>query len=144
MKALFERCPAELLCAIAAVVAPQVQAHLEAAFAQGVRRQEESDQKGQKAAPDSAGPYHGRKADWAPPALLSGLPDEVSELFEGCPPWMPPVTAADRPAHAYADLLRSMRRSLLDALPGMDANPRQPATSADSKRVKPPRHAPAT
>ena len=66
-KALFEACPASLLFAIAAVAAPQVQEHLEAAFAQGVRRQGESEERDKKFAPEVPGPYPGRKADWAPP-----------------------------------------------------------------------------
>jgi hypothetical protein len=138
VRALFERCPAWLLCAIAAVVAPQVQAHLERQFAQGVRRQDQADERGQKASPDAPGPYHGRKADWAPSSATRGVSDEVSELFEACPAWMPDVTGADRLPHAYADVLRSMRRSLLDALPGSDADPRPSATAADSKRFKRP------
>jgi hypothetical protein len=138
VRTLFEKCPAWLVCAIAAVVAPQVQAHLETTFAQGVRRQE-ADQRGQqKASPDSPGPYHGRKADWAPSSVNRGISDEVSEVFEACPAWMPDVTEADRLPHAYADVLRSVRRSLLDALPGAAANPRPPATAADSKRVNRP------
>ena len=48
VKALFEACPASLLCAIAAVAAPQVQEHLQTAFAQGVRRQGEAEKRDQK------------------------------------------------------------------------------------------------
>jgi hypothetical protein len=135
MRALFEKCPAWLLCAIAAVSAPQVQAHLETAFAQGVRRQDESEQRDQKASPDKPGPYHGRKADWAPASVATGISDEVSELFEACPAWMPDVTGADRLPHAFADVLQSLRRSLLVVLPGSDY-PRPSATAADSKRDK--------
>jgi hypothetical protein len=117
--ALFEACPAGLLCAIAAIVAPQVQAHLQAAFAQGVRRQGESEQRDRKFAPDEPGPYPGRKADWAPAWVKGrGLPLGVEELFEACPPWMPDLTGEDRTPHAFADALGCMRRSLLDSLGG--------------------------
>src|SRR5262249_62344641 len=43
VRALFETCPAWLVLAVAAVAAPQVQEHLQKAFAQGVRRQGESE-----------------------------------------------------------------------------------------------------
>jgi hypothetical protein len=119
VKALFEACPAGLLCAIAAVAAPQVQAHLQAAFAQGGRRQGESEQREQKRAPEEPGPYHGRMSDWAPDWMKGrGLPLGVEEMFEACPPWMPDLTGADRLPHAFADALGCMRRSLLDALGG--------------------------
>src|SRR4051794_23254467 len=52
VQGLFEACPASLLCAIAAVAAPQVQEHLQQAFAQGVRRQGESEKRDQKYAPE--------------------------------------------------------------------------------------------
>jgi hypothetical protein len=137
VKALFEACPAGLLCAIAAVVAPQVEAHLEKAFAQGVRRQGESEQREQKYAPEAPGPYPARKADWAPEWMKGrGLPVGVEEMFEACPPWMPDLTGEDRTPHAFADALRRMRRNLLDALPGADANPSQSPPITDSKRVK--------
>ena len=48
VQALFEACPASLLCAIAAVAAPQVQEHLQTAFAQGVRRQGECEKRDRK------------------------------------------------------------------------------------------------
>ena len=144
MKALFEACPAWLLCAIAAVAAPQVQEYLQAAFAQGVRRQGESEQRDQKFAPEAPGPYPGRKADWAPSSVKQGISDGVAELFEACPAWMPDITGADRMPHAYADALRSMRRSLLDGLGGPDAGPRQPTPITVSKRVKRPAAATAT
>jgi hypothetical protein len=143
--ALFEACPAGLLCAVAAVVAPQVQSHLEAAFAQGVRRQGESEQRDQKHAPDEPGPYPGRKADWAPAWVKGrGLPVGVEEMFEACPPWMPDLTGEDRTPHAFADALRSMRTSLLDALPGADADPRQSPPITVSKRAKRPAATTAT
>ena len=145
VRALFERCPAGLLCAIAAVVAPQVQAHLETTFAQGVRRQGESEQRDRKFAPEEPGPYPGRKADWAPSSVKhGGISDEVTELFEACPPWMPDLTGEDRLPHAFADALRCMRRSLLDEMAGADANPRQTPPITVSKRVKPPAAATAT
>jgi hypothetical protein len=137
MKALFERCPAWLLCAIASVAAPQVHEHLQTAFAQGVRRQGEVDVKGGRAAPEIPGPYHGRmKADWAPSWLRLGISDEVMNLFMECPAWMPDYFNTDREPFAYADVLRSVRHSLLDALPKSDATPRHSATSADTKRDK--------
>ena len=136
MKALFEACPAWLLCAIAAASAPLAQEHLQAAFTQGVRRQEESERRDQKAFPDRPGPYPGRKADWAPDWMRLGLPDEVSLLFEACPAWMPDVTGADRMPHAYADMLASLRQSLLDALPGQDAGQRRPPPITVTKPVK--------
>jgi hypothetical protein len=138
VQALFEKCPASLLCAIAAVAAPQVQEHLQTAFAQGVRRQDQSEQRDRKHAPEAPGPYPGRKVDWAPSSVRRGISDEVSELFEACPPWMPDVTGADRLPHAYADVLRCLRPSLLDRLGGSDADPRQPAPITVSKRVKRP------
>jgi hypothetical protein len=144
VRTLFEECPAWLLCAIAAVVTPQVQAHLESTFAQGVRRQEESEQRDKKVSPDMPGPYPGRKADWAPDSVKQGISDELSELFEACPVWMPDVTGADRLPHAYADVLRSLRHSLLDSLAESNADPRQSPTSTDSKRVKRPGAATAT
>lgn len=144
MRALFEECPAWLLCAIAAVAGPQVQAHLQRVFAQGMIRQDELEQRGQKTMPDAPGPYQGRKADWAPASVTRGISDEVSELFESCPAWMPDITGADRLPHAFADLLRSLRRSLLDVLGGSDADPGPSATAADSKRDKRPGSAAAT
>jgi hypothetical protein len=139
VKALFEACPAGLLCAIAAVVAPQVQEHLQTAFAQGVRRQGESEQREQKYAPEAPGPYPARKADWAPDWMKGrGLPVGVEEMFEACPPWMPDLTGEDRTPHAFADALRHMRRDLLDSLGGADAGQRQPTPITDSKRVKRP------
>src|SRR5439155_1558171 len=83
------------LCAIAAVAAPRVQEYLQAAFAQGVRRQGESEQRDRKHAPEAPGPYPGRKADWAPSVVKRGLSQGVEELFEACPAWMPDVTGAD-------------------------------------------------
>jgi hypothetical protein len=136
MHALFEACPAWLLCAIAAVAAPQVQEHLQKAFAQGVRRQGECEQRDRKHAPEAPGPYPGRKADWAPSSVRRGIPQGVEELFEACPAWMPDLTGADRLPHAYADALRCMRQSLLDELAGAGAGPRQPAPITVSKRVK--------
>jgi hypothetical protein len=142
VKALFEQCPASLLCAIAAVAAPQVREHLEAAFAQGVRRQGECEKRDRKHAPEAPGPYPGRKADWAPSVVRRGLSKEVEELFEACPAWMPDVTGADRLPHAYADALRSMRQSLLDELGAADAGPRRSVPTSVSKRVN--RPGPAT
>jgi hypothetical protein len=137
MKALFEACPAWLLCAVAAVAAPLAQEHLQTAFAQGLRRQGEWERSEQERAPDQPGPYHGRMSDWAPDWMRHGLPDEVSLLFEACPAWMPDVTGADRMPHAYADMLASLRKSLLDAPGGPDAGPRQPPPITVTKRVKP-------
>jgi hypothetical protein len=138
MKALFETCPAWLLCAIAAAAAPLAQEHLQTAFAQGVRRQDEMEKREQERAPDEPGPYHGRMADWAPDWMRLGLPDGVSELFEACPAWMPDVTGEDRTPHAFADVLRDLRRSLLDSLSGQDAGPRQPPPITVTKRAKRP------
>src|SRR5206468_6964827 len=98
--ALFEACPASLLCAVAAAAAPRVREHLQAAFAQGVRRQGECERRDQRFAPEAPGPYPGRKADWAPSSVRRGISDDVSELFEACPAWMPDVTGADRMPHA--------------------------------------------
>src|SRR5262249_6518781 len=72
------------------------------------------------------------------PAMRLGLPDEVSDLFEACPAWMPDLTGGDRLPHAYADALRSMRRSPLDELAGADARPRQPPPITVTKRVNRP------
>ena len=139
MKALFEACPAWLLCAVAAVAAPLAQEHLQTAFAQGVRRQGEAEQRDKKYAPEAPGPYPGRKADWAPGWMKGrGLPLGVEEMFEACPPWMPDLTGEDRTPHAYADVLRCMRQSLLDELGGQDAGQRQPPPITVSKRVKRP------
>jgi hypothetical protein len=138
VKALFEACPASLLCAIAAVAAPQAQEHLQAAFAQGVRRQGECERRDQKFAPEEPGPYPGRKADWAPSVVKRGISEAVEELFEACPAWMPDVTGADRLPHAYADALRSMRQSLLDELGGADVGPRPSVPITVSKRAKRP------
>jgi hypothetical protein len=138
MKALFEACPAWLLCAVAAVAAPLAQEHLRAAFVQGVRRQEETERREQERAPDEPGPYHGRMADWAPDWMRLGLPDSVSDLFEACPAWMPDLTGDDRTPHAFADVLRDLRRSLLDSLGRPDAVPRQPPPITVTKPVKRP------
>jgi hypothetical protein len=139
MKALFEACPAWLLCAIASAAAPQAQEHLQTAFAQGVRRQGECEKRDQKYAPEEPGPYPGRKADWAPSWMKKrGLPDGVAELFRACPAWMPDVTGADRTPHAYADALRDMRQSLLDELGVSDAGQRQSVPSTVTKRAKRP------
>jgi hypothetical protein len=136
--ALFEACPASLLCAIAAVAAPQVQDHLQKAFAQGVRRQGECERRDQKHAPEAPGPYPGRKADWAPSSVKRGISQAVEELFEACPAWMPDLTGADRLPHAYADALRDMRRSLLDELGGADVTSRQSVPITVTKRAKRP------
>ena len=136
VQALFEACPASLLCAVAAVAAPQVHEHLQTAFAQGVRRQGECEQRDRKYAPEDPGPYPGRKADWAPSVVKRGLSKEVERLFEECPAWMPDVTGADRLPHAYADALRGMRQSLLDELAGAGAGPRQPVPITVTKRAK--------
>ena len=138
MKALFERCPAWLLCAIASVIAPRVEEHLHEAFARGVRRQGEVDEKGSKEAPGQAGPYHGwMKADWAPSSVGLGISEEVMNLFMECPAWMPDYLGTDREPFAYADVLRGVRRDLLDRL-GADASPRHSATSDHGKRDKRP------
>ena len=137
MKALFERCPAWLLCAIAAVAAPQVQAHLETAFAQGVRRQGETEQRERERSPQEPGPYHGRLCDWAPDWLSLGIPHQALDVFCACPAWMPDMTGNDRMPEAYAELLRSVRSDLLDRL-GAGDDPRQWLTSPDSKRDKRP------
>ena len=134
VQAVFEACPASLLCAIAAVAAPQVQEHLQQAFAQGVRRQGECEKRDRKYAPEAPGPYPGRKADWAPSSVKRGISKEVERLFEECPVWMPDMTGADRTPHAYADALRGMRQSLLDSLGGSGAVPRQPVPSTVTKR----------
>jgi hypothetical protein len=144
VQAVFEACPASLLCAVAAVAAPQVQEHLQTAFAQGVRRQGECEKRDQKYAPEDPGPYPGRKADWAPSSVKRGLSKGVEELFEECPVWMPDLTGADRTPHAYADALRSMRRDLLEELAGAGAGPRQPVPITVSKRAKRPAAAAAT
>src|SRR4051794_25337929 len=89
MKALFEACPAWLLCAVAAVAAPLAQGHLQAALAQGLRRQGETEERERDRAPEEPGPYHGRMADWAPDWLRHGIPQAAEELFEACPAWMP-------------------------------------------------------
>jgi hypothetical protein len=139
VKALFEACPAWLLCAVAAVAAPLAQEHLRTAFAQGVRRQGEWEQREQKRAPEEPGPYHGRMSDWAPEWMKGrGLPLGVEEMFEACPPWMPDLTGEDRTPHAFADALRCMRRDLLDSLGGADADARQTPPITVSKRVKRP------
>jgi hypothetical protein len=138
VQAVFEACPASLLCAVAAVAAPQVQEHLQTAFAQGVRRQGECEKRDQKYAPEDPGPYPGRKADWAPSSVKRGLSKAVEELFEECPVWMPDLTGADRTPHAYADALRSMRRDLLQELAGAGAVPRQPLPITVTKRAKRP------
>jgi hypothetical protein len=67
-----------------------------------------------------------------------GLPDSVSLLFEACPAWMPDVTGADRMPHAFADVLASLRQSLLDALACPDAGQRQPPPITVTKRAKRP------
>src|SRR4051812_28818806 len=72
MKALFETGPASLVCAIAAAVVPQVEAHLGKQFADGVRRQGEIEEEGRKTMPEVPGPYPGWKADWAPQWLKQG------------------------------------------------------------------------
>ena len=143
MKALFERCPAWLLCAVASVAAPQVHEHLRTAFAQGVRRQGETEQKGRQFAPEAPGPYPGYKAHWAPEWLKLGLPREALDLFCACPAWMPDYFGTDHVPEAYAELLRSVRRDLLDRLSKPGDDPRQWLTSADSKRDKQPGGAPA-
>jgi hypothetical protein len=51
---------------------------------------------------------------------------------------MPDLTGADRLPHAFADLLRDLRRSLLDSLGGPDAGPRQPPPITVTKPVKRP------
>jgi hypothetical protein len=138
MKAVFEACPARLLCAIAAVAAPLAQEHLQTAFVEGVRRQGETERREQERAPDEPGPYHGRMADWAPDWMRHGLPDSVNLLFEACPAWMPDLTGADRTPHAFADVLGDLRRSLLDSLGRPDAGPSQPPPITVTKRAKRP------
>jgi hypothetical protein len=49
---------------------------------------------------------------------------------------MPDYLSTDREDFDYADVLRGVRRDLLDRLAGADVKPRQKATSADSKRDK--------
>jgi hypothetical protein len=73
-----------------------------------------------------------------------GLPLGVEEMFEACPPWMPDLTGQDRTPHAFADALGCMRRDLLDALAGADANPRQTPPITVSKRAKRPAAAATT
>src|SRR4051812_7613380 len=117
MKALFESVPASLLCAVAAAVAPAVEAHLEKQFADGVRRQGEIEQLGRKSAPEAPGPYPGWKADWAPDWLKGGrMPEEMAELFESCPAWAPDFLGTDKATHAYGHMLKALRKDLLAKL----------------------------
>jgi hypothetical protein len=64
--------------------------------------------------------------------------EDMKALFEACPAWMPDLTGSDRTPHAFADVLRCTRQSLLDALAGADAGPRQSVPITESKRVKRP------
>jgi hypothetical protein len=114
MKALFESVPASLVCAIASVVAPVIQAHLEKQFADGVRRQGELEQEGRQSSPEAPGPYPGWKADWAPKWLKEGrMPEAMEELFYSCPAWAPDFHGTDRAQHAYGDMLQALRKDLL-------------------------------
>ncbi len=140
MKALFERMPASQMCELARAVSPRVKQHMAEAFTGGVARQSENEEVGATLVPGKAGPYMADKADWAPDWLREGrgMPEELAEVLERCPAWMPDTHGHDRVGHAYADMLRSLRSGLLGALPvGVKGgNECRLVTPPDDKRKK--------
>jgi len=139
MKAVFERMPASMMCELAAAVSPQVRQHMEEAFAGGVRRQGETEERGKALVPDKAGPYMATKADWAPEWLREkrGIPDELALTLEACPAYTPDYIGIDKVGHVYADMLRDMREGLLEGLGVKDGSRCRLVTAADDKRGKP-------
>ena len=141
VQALFEACPASLLCAIAAVAAPQVQEHLQTAVRAGRapagrvrRRGTRSMRAGVARTRTPAARPTGR-----PRSVKRGhAPTEVAELFEACPAWMPDVhrgrprcpTPTPTRSAPCADPARRAGR--------LGRRPRQPAPITVSKRAKRP------